>query len=73
MAESGWLTRSLEQPYPYTLDYNGHINDRNVKEAFLNIIDFVQNNHSEAINILRILFSTYIIFSSNNINIYIYI
>ncbi|MDQ7089227.1 MAG: hypothetical protein Q9M50_01065 [Methylococcales bacterium] len=20
MAESGWLTRSLEQPYPYTLD-----------------------------------------------------
>jgi DNA (cytosine-5)-methyltransferase 1 len=23
MAESGWLTRSLEQPYPYTLDYNG--------------------------------------------------
>ncbi len=26
MAESGWLTRSLEQPYPYTLDYKGKIN-----------------------------------------------
>lgn len=25
MAESGWLTRSLEQPYPYTLDYEGKI------------------------------------------------
>ena len=25
MAESGWLSRSLEQPYPYTLDYEGKI------------------------------------------------
>ena len=25
MAESGWLTRSLEQPYPYTLKYEGEI------------------------------------------------
>ena len=30
MAESGWLTRSLEQPYPYTLNYEGKINDKNV-------------------------------------------
>jgi DNA (cytosine-5)-methyltransferase 1 len=45
MAESGWLTRSLEQPYPYTLDYNGKISNTSVKEAFLNIIDFVENNH----------------------------
>lgn len=44
MAESGWLTRSLEQPYPYTLDYNGKINNKAVKEAFLKIIDFVENN-----------------------------
>ncbi|MGL4758870.1 MAG: DNA cytosine methyltransferase [Patescibacteria group bacterium] len=44
MAESGWLTRSLEQPYPYTLEYNGKINNISVKEAFLNIIDFVENH-----------------------------
>jgi DNA (cytosine-5)-methyltransferase 1 len=44
MAESGWLTRSLEQPYPYTLNYNGKINNKAVKEAFLNIIDFVEKN-----------------------------
>ncbi len=44
MAESGWLSRSLEQPYPYTLDYNGKIQNKAVKEAFLNIIDFVENN-----------------------------
>ena len=25
MAESGWLTRSLEQPYPYDMNYNGAI------------------------------------------------
>ena len=44
MAESGWLTRSLEQPYPYTLNYNGKINNKAVKKAFLNIIDFVEKN-----------------------------
>jgi DNA (cytosine-5)-methyltransferase 1 len=41
MAESGWLTRSLEQPYPYNLDYNGKISNKVVKEAFLNVLDFV--------------------------------
>lgn len=44
MAESGWLTRSLEQPYPYTLNYNGRINNKTVKEAFLKIIDFIENH-----------------------------
>lgn len=44
MSESGWLTRSLEQPYPYTLNYNGKINNKKVKEAFLEIIDFVEKN-----------------------------
>lgn len=55
MAESGWLTRSLEQPYPYNLDYNGKISDKKVKEAFLNILDFVENNADFAENILRLL------------------
>lgn len=42
MAESGWLTRSLEQPHPYTLDYPGKISPDVVKTAFLQIIDKVQ-------------------------------
>jgi len=42
MAESGWLTRSLEQPYPYSLNYNGKISDKKVKKAFLELIDEIE-------------------------------
>ncbi|MBQ3556968.1 MAG: hypothetical protein IJA11_04150 [Oscillospiraceae bacterium] len=42
MAESGWLTRSLEQAHPYDLNYPGKIKPDAVKVAFLNIIDQVQ-------------------------------
>ena len=38
MAESGWLTRSLEQPYPYGLDYEGKISNKTVKKAFLELV-----------------------------------
>jgi DNA (cytosine-5)-methyltransferase 1 len=44
MAESGWLTRSLEQPYPYTLDYEGKIRNKIVKESFLELVDAVENS-----------------------------
>ncbi len=55
MAESGWLTRSLEQPYPYTVDYNGKISDKVVKKAFLQVIDYVQSKPDKAEIILRFL------------------
>jgi DNA (cytosine-5)-methyltransferase 1 len=55
MAESGWLTRSLEQPYPYNLDYNGKISNEVVKEAFLHTLDFVERNPKSAENVLRLL------------------
>ena len=55
MAESGWLTRSLEQPYPYNLDYNGKISNKVVKEAFLNVLDFVEKNPTTAKNVLRLI------------------
>ena len=55
MAESGWLTRSLEQPYPYNLDYNGKISNKIVKEAFLNVLDFVEKNPKSAKNVLRLI------------------
>jgi len=45
MAESGWLTRSLEQPFPYTLDYNGKISDKKVKKAFLELVNEIQVNN----------------------------
>lgn len=45
MSESGWLTRSLEQAHPYTLDYPGKITPKIVKNAFLNIIHDVQVNN----------------------------
>lgn len=48
MAESGWLTRSLEQAHPYTLDYPGKITPANIKTAFLGIVDAVQVQRVEA-------------------------
>ncbi|WP_150142747.1 hypothetical protein [Candidatus Enterovibrio escicola] len=37
MAESGWLTRSLEQAMPYDRDYPGKISGKGVRQAFLDI------------------------------------
>jgi DNA (cytosine-5)-methyltransferase 1 len=42
MAESGWLTRSLEQNMPYDEDYPGKISPKTLKNAFLSIIDYIQ-------------------------------
>ena len=56
MAESGWLTRSLEQPAPYTLDYGGKITPVAVKTAFLGIIDRVQVHGASAEHILLYFF-----------------
>jgi DNA (cytosine-5)-methyltransferase 1 len=42
MSESGWLTRSLEQPFPYLIDYQGKIGGKGVKDAFLSILDFLE-------------------------------
>lgn len=44
MAESGWLTRSLEQPYPYILDYEGKIGNKKVKKSFLELINDIEVN-----------------------------
>ena len=39
---SGWLTRSLEQAHPYTLTYPGRILDKAVREAFLQILNDIE-------------------------------
>jgi DNA (cytosine-5)-methyltransferase 1 len=43
MAESGWLTRSLEQKSPYNFDYSGAIRPPSLKSAFLSILDAIEN------------------------------
>lgn len=65
MAESGWLTRSLEQPYPYDFDYNGKI-PHTVKLPFLRSLDYVQNNPNAAENMLRILLNKVITIAAQN-------
>src|SRR5208283_3620692 len=41
MAESGWLTRSLEQSHAYDFSYPGKI-EMELKKAFLTILDDVE-------------------------------
>ena len=51
MSESGWLTRSLEQPYPYDEKYLGKISK--VKNEFLTIVDFIENQPEYTTSIIR--------------------
>lgn len=57
MAESGWLTRSLEQPYPYTLDYEGKILNKTVKNAFLQILNDIEEKGADPKKYLQAIFS----------------
>ena len=45
-AKSGWQTRTLERPKPYTMDYDENIGF--VKDEFLSIFDEVENNSQPA-------------------------
>jgi len=56
MAESGWLTRSIEQPHPFTLDFPGKIQNIGVKQAFLEILDDVEMHSTSAKMYLTALF-----------------
>lgn len=56
MAESGWLTRSLEQPYPYELNYQGKIRPQKIKEAFLYSVDAIQTRKFNVSRVLEYLF-----------------
>lgn len=46
MAESGWLTRSLEQKVPYDSRYSGAIRPDSLKTAFLETIQFIQQGNN---------------------------
>ena len=55
--ESGWLTRSLEQPHPFTMDFPGKIRNKSVKTAFLSILNDVELKHANPKNYLLYLFA----------------
>lgn len=55
MAESGWLTRSLEQDYPYDFNFNGKITPETLKISFLKIVHEIQSGKQNAENILIVL------------------
>jgi DNA (cytosine-5)-methyltransferase 1 len=68
MSESGWLTRSLEQPYPFDKNYVGKIGNGNikVKNSFLNIVDYIQHNKNKCEDIIRFLLYCGIEIRENN-------
>ena len=43
MAESGWLTRALEQKVPYDKNYSGAITPKELKPVFLEILAKIEN------------------------------
>ena len=66
MAESGWLTRSLEQAYAYDMSFNGKITPDELKWAFLRTVAKIQNSQKDAEIVLRVLLNGGIQFRENN-------
>ena len=60
MTTSGWLTRTLEQSHPYTLEYEGEIGSRTVKNAFLQILNDIEVNRTDPNKYLQAIFSALI-------------
>ena len=52
MAESGWLTRSLEQVHPFTFDFPGKIRNQTVKQTFLEILNDIEVNQADPLEYL---------------------
>ncbi|MCW1312855.1 MAG: hypothetical protein OH338_05520 [Candidatus Parvarchaeota archaeon] len=57
MAESGWLTRSLEQASPYTLDYKGAIRPLELKDAFLRTLNRIEEGSLNSELALKYIFT----------------
>jgi DNA (cytosine-5)-methyltransferase 1 len=56
MKESGWLTRSIEQPYPFTLRFPGKIRNKDVKYSFLQILHDIEENKANSEDYLAAVF-----------------
>ncbi len=62
---SGWLTRSLEQARPYTLDYPGRIQNIAVRNAFLQILHDIEENQASPEEYLLAIFELLIDYMEN--------
>ena len=60
MAESGWTTQTLQQPHPYTLEYPARIKYSSMKEAFLLILNDIEENRADPKKYLQAIFSALI-------------
>lgn len=69
MKESGWLTRSLEQVAPFNLDFPGSIRNNDVKNAFLQILNDVEENKVNPIQYLEIILKKSIIERNKTIDL----
>lgn len=58
---SGWLTRSLEQNYPYTLDYRGKMTPLQMRDAFLHILNNIEIKKKDPEEYLIYLFQLLIV------------
>ena len=56
MKESGWLTRSIEQPHPFNRQFPGKIRDERVKDAFLRILEDIEEHEGQPDQYLTALF-----------------
>ena len=56
MKESGWLTRSLEQNIPYNMDFPGKIRNASVKDAFLKILNDIEETGADPETYLKAVF-----------------
>lgn len=66
MVESGWLTRSFEQNSPYNLKYKGKITPPKLKQAFLLLVDSIENKHALADDYLTYLLQNLILLRESN-------
>ncbi|MDR0903249.1 MAG: hypothetical protein LBM59_01295 [Ruminococcus sp.] len=60
MKESGWKTNTLAIDLPYDLNYPGIINPKEIKSAFLNLIDQVQTQNADPKRVLLYIFTSLI-------------
>jgi len=56
MKESGWLTRSIEQPHPFTLKFPGKIRNKEIKQSFLQVLNDVEEKKAKPKKYLLALF-----------------
>jgi len=63
---SGWLTRSIEQVYPFRLDFPGKIANTPVKTAFLEILNDIEENGANPEHYLVALFAALLLQKQDN-------